>query len=97
MHQSDPQSILITGGTGLVGKAIQGQLDEQLLKDFKWIFLSSKDCDLRYLSYSLVLGTLIKLENCSQKLGQLMSSIWLPWWEVYLRIWQGMLNFWSIT
>jgi GDP-L-fucose synthase len=46
MHESS-QIVLVTGGSGLVGKAIQEQLGEDNLKNYKWIFLSSKDCDLR--------------------------------------------------
>jgi len=40
------KTILVTGGTGLVGHAIQSLVQSQSL-DSKWIFLSSKDCDLR--------------------------------------------------
>ncbi|CAH1118700.1 unnamed protein product [Phaedon cochleariae] len=38
--------ILVTGGTGLVGKAIQHIVELENLPDEKWIFLSSKDGDL---------------------------------------------------
>lgn len=42
------QVVLVTGGTGLVGKAIESVAKEGFLNssDFEWIFLSSKDCDL---------------------------------------------------
>lgn len=52
-----PGIVLVTGGTGLVGKAIQYVIDnepegsrfgKQLGE--KWIFASSRDADLRYLS-----------------------------------------------
>ena len=46
------KTILITGGTGLVGKAIQTVSTNY---DYKFIFLSSKDCDLT--SYSNTLYT----------------------------------------
>ncbi|XP_046744069.1 probable GDP-L-fucose synthase [Diprion similis] len=38
--------ILVTGGTGLVGKAIQEVVDEDSRPDEKWIFIGSKDADL---------------------------------------------------
>lgn len=39
--------ILVTGGSGLIGKAIQTVIEsEKKLQDEKWIFLSSKDGDL---------------------------------------------------
>ena len=46
------KTILITGGTGLVGKAIQTVSTNY---DYKFIFLSSKDCDLT--SYTNTLYT----------------------------------------
>lgn len=50
----DMQTILVTGGTGLVGQGIRLAL-ERTKNDGKqanenWIFLSSKDCNLLYLS-----------------------------------------------
>ena len=39
--------IVVTGGTGLVGKAIEAVVNEgEARPDEKWIFLSSKDADL---------------------------------------------------
>lgn len=38
--------ILVTGGTGLVGKAIETVITEDPRSDEKWIFLSSKDANL---------------------------------------------------
>lgn len=43
---SVPKVILVTGGTGLVGRAIQKVVEEEKRKDERWIFLSSKDADL---------------------------------------------------
>ena len=37
--------VLVTGGTGLVGSAINEGCDKD--DDVEWLFLSSKDCDLR--------------------------------------------------
>eukprot|EP01135_Chromosphaera_perkinsii_P007976 Nk52_evm48s1073 gene=Nk52_evmTU48s1073 len=39
--------VMVTGGNGLVGRAIQEVVQEQKRDDEKWIFLSSKDGDLR--------------------------------------------------
>ncbi|KAJ8951137.1 hypothetical protein NQ318_021581 [Aromia moschata] len=38
--------ILVTGGTGLVGKAIENVVETEKQPDETWIFLSSKDGDL---------------------------------------------------
>ncbi|GAU97589.1 hypothetical protein RvY_08862 [Ramazzottius varieornatus] len=43
---SVPKVIMVTGGTGLVGRAIQKVVEEEKRKDERWIFLSSKDADL---------------------------------------------------
>lgn len=40
----EKQKILVTGGTGMIGKAIK---DVILCSEAEWYFLSSKDCDLR--------------------------------------------------
>lgn len=44
------QTILVTGGTGLVGHGIQLALertkDDGKQANENWVFLSSKDCDL---------------------------------------------------
>ncbi|XP_064088482.1 GDP-L-fucose synthase-like [Macrobrachium nipponense] len=39
--------ILVTGGSGLVGQAIKKVSEEENRSDEKWIFLASKDADLR--------------------------------------------------
>ncbi|KHJ76608.1 hypothetical protein OESDEN_23772 [Oesophagostomum dentatum] len=39
--------VLVTGGTGLVGKAIQQIVNtEEQRPNEKWLFIGSKDCDL---------------------------------------------------
>ena len=38
--------ILVTGGSGLVGKGIQTIIEREPRDDEKWIFLSSKDGNL---------------------------------------------------
>ena len=41
--------VLVTGGTGLVGKAIESVVStDSSSSQETWIFLSSKDGDLRY-------------------------------------------------
>lgn len=47
MAEAEQQVILVTGGTGLVGKAIEHVVSEDAKANEKWIFLSSKDADLR--------------------------------------------------
>ncbi|OXU20601.1 hypothetical protein TSAR_006598, partial [Trichomalopsis sarcophagae] len=43
---ADQKIILVTGGSGLVGKAIQSVVQAENPSNEKWIFLSSKDADL---------------------------------------------------
>ena len=40
-------TILVTGGSGLVGQAIKAYTDANALEGETWVFLSSKDGDLR--------------------------------------------------
>ncbi|CAL4195445.1 unnamed protein product, partial [Meganyctiphanes norvegica] len=42
----DKKVILVTGGSGMVGQAIQNVVKKQNPVDEKWIFLSSKDANL---------------------------------------------------
>ncbi len=44
--QSDKKIILVTGGSGLVGKAIQDVVRNLKNLNEEFIFLSSKDADL---------------------------------------------------
>ena len=39
--------VLVTGGTGLVGRAIQNVIENDKRENEKWIFIGSKDADLR--------------------------------------------------
>ncbi|KAK6053808.1 hypothetical protein COOONC_08686 [Cooperia oncophora] len=38
--------VLVTGGTGLVGKAIEQVVNSEQRPNEKWVFIGSKDCDL---------------------------------------------------
>ena len=40
--------VLVTGGNGLVGRALQEEARKDAKSDEEWIFISSKDGDLRY-------------------------------------------------
>lgn len=40
--------VLVTGGTGLVGKGIEAALGKDQRDHEQWVFLSSKDGDLRF-------------------------------------------------
>lgn len=42
----DKKIILVTGGTGLVGKAIEYVIETNKNENEKWIFVGSKDADL---------------------------------------------------
>ncbi|GAA5822329.1 hypothetical protein JCM5353_001574 [Sporobolomyces roseus] len=58
-----PNVILVTGGTGLVGSAIQHTIDHEAVgsrygkfnEDDQWVFLSSKDGDLRNLEQTIAI------------------------------------------
>jgi GDP-L-fucose synthase len=39
--------VLVTGGTGLVGKGIETYISKNKRQGEKWVFLGSKDGDLR--------------------------------------------------
>jgi len=43
---TEKKVVMVTGGSGLVGKAIQKVIKEDMRKNEQWIFLSSKDGDL---------------------------------------------------
>ena len=45
--------VMVTGSTGLVGSAVQIIAKKEQLPDEKWVFLSSKDGNLRYASHSV--------------------------------------------
>eukprot|EP00118_Oscarella_pearsei_P012301 m.89682 g.89682 ORF g.89682 m.89682 type:complete len:92 (+) comp36615_c0_seq9:519-794(+) len=47
-YDEERKVVMVTGGTGMVGRAIQRAIDEEKPDEEKWIFLSSKDADLRY-------------------------------------------------
>ena len=40
-------TIMVTGGTGLVGMGIKAMVEKQAVPNERWIYLSSKDGDLR--------------------------------------------------
>ena len=40
--------VLVTGGTGLVGRALQEVVTREKVPQERWVFLSSQDGDLRY-------------------------------------------------
>ena len=47
-RMAQKKRILVTGSSGLVGKAIQTVVaEEEKREDEEWIFLTSKDCDLK--------------------------------------------------
>jgi len=62
MPAEQPKSVvLVTGGTGLVGHGIQHVIDTEPIgsrfgrrEGETWIFLSSKDGDLRFVSFFIL-------------------------------------------
>ena len=48
---AEKKRILVTGGSGLVGMGIRKMIEtEEKRDDEEWIFVSSKDADLTYVS-----------------------------------------------
>jgi GDP-L-fucose synthase len=58
---ADKKVVLVTGGTGLVGRAIQTVIQEEKRDDEEWIFVGSKDADLRYIACVIHLDRLIRM------------------------------------
>jgi hypothetical protein len=57
---SQSKVILVTGGSGLVGQAIRTVVEADPKPDESWIFLSSKDGDLRFVFLLLLIYVLFK-------------------------------------
>jgi hypothetical protein len=86
--------ILVTGGSGLVGKAIQHVVDVEPLdsrfgkrQGETWIFTGSSDADLRSVTQSVsstrlsshnITEILLRQLNCSRNTNPLMLFTWLP-------------------
>ena len=47
MSEEGKTVVMVTGGSGLVGSAIRDFVDANLKENEEWVFLSSKDGDLR--------------------------------------------------
>jgi len=52
--------VLVTGGTGLVGRAIQEVIEAESKSDEKWVFAGSKDADLRDIAATRALFARVK-------------------------------------
>jgi GDP-L-fucose synthase len=59
--ENDKKIILVTGGSGLVGRAIRDVVQDSKNENEEYIFLSSKDADLTYFTYII-----FKLNNFSK-------------------------------
>ena len=46
-ESNEPMRVLVTGGSGLVGRALQAVIKEQPEANEEWTFLSQRDGDLR--------------------------------------------------
>jgi len=72
------ETILVTGGTGLLGKNLENVVDKT---KYKWIFLSSKDGDLRIESNTLKIFELHKPDyvfHLAANVGGLFKNIKYP-------------------
>jgi hypothetical protein len=65
--------ILVTGGTGLVGRAIQTVVQREKKDEEEWIFVGSKDADLRYVTFIIQLGQLI--QECQVMLSRFLLQL----------------------
>lgn len=97
-NTENQNKILVTGGTGLVGSAIQwairnvpGTFGKK--QNEEWVFLSSADADLRSGRHQLQgtsnltsLGTMTRQNQFLTNISQIMSFIFPLAWVVFLRI-----------
>ena len=72
--------VLVTGGSGLVGKAIEHVVsnDTNISRDEKWVFISSKDADLRDKASTIALFKRVKpthVIHLAGKVGGLFSNM----------------------
>lgn len=79
-NYTSKETVLVTGGSGLVGKAIEKVVedDENLRKEFNLIFLSSKHVDLTDLAETKAIFDLHKPDyviNLAAKVGGLFANI----------------------
>jgi hypothetical protein len=86
--------VLVTGGTGLVGKAIQHIINTEpegsrfgRKRNETWIFASTSEADLRcdlfcsqrpFVVVTRDVGILNRRASCMKSTNLLMSFIWLP-------------------
>jgi len=73
-------SVLVTGGSGLVGRAIAEELnrDDHMRSKYNWIFVSSRDADLTNLSETQSLFQRCKPKyviNLAARVGGLYANI----------------------
>jgi GDP-L-fucose synthase len=59
-----PIVVLVTGGTGLVGKAIEKVVQDSIVAGEVWYFASSKDADLRDRESTRILFAKVKPTHC---------------------------------
>ena len=83
------ETVLVTGGTGLVGSAIKN-IYQKNYQDYQYFFLSSKDCDLTNLEDTRKLFNKIKptyvihlaanvgglFKNMNNKVGMFEKNLW---------------------
>lgn len=63
----DKKIILVTGGSGLVGKAIQTVVETEKLASEEWIFVNSKDADLWFVTFKILLHSMLIIQLGTEK------------------------------
>lgn len=93
------KSILVTGGSGLLGRALADEVekDERMKNLFEFIFLSSRDADLTDLSQTLSIFDKYQpsyVINLAAKVGGLYANMFdnETFYEVNLKINENVLS-----
>jgi GDP-L-fucose synthase len=60
MGPLEGEIVLVTGGTGLVGRAVEEIVSQDTLKGETWVFIGSKDADLTSYEETKALFELVK-------------------------------------
>jgi len=77
-NENGKSVVMVTGGSGLVGMGIKMFIEQNAEKDEEWIFLSSKDGDLRVRSDTEAIFEKFKpthVIHLAAKVGGLFANI----------------------
>lgn len=70
--------VLVTGGTGLVGRGVQWVTEQEPRADERWVFIGSKDADLLSLESTKALFERVKpthVLHLAAKVGGLFANM----------------------